>query len=452
MEGFSLNESTRRFSSYDESLTWLYNFHRTAPKRDLSGIKHLLALLGDPQEEFESIHITGTNGKGSTAAMISSILKADGFKIGTYTSPHLSRFTERITVDGIEISDVDVLRILEFVRSLVDRNQNVWGRIGFFELVTALAFKYFAEKKVDMAVLEAGLGGRLDATNVVHPLVSVITNISLEHTEILGETVLEIAREKAGIIKKGGILITAEEDDEIYSLFRDVCKEVNSSIFRVGSDVKYIRLGSGLEGQRFTVEGLKDVYEDLFIPMLGHHQIKNASTAIGAVESLSLKGLNISRRSIYHGLANCRWPGRLEIMHRSPLIILDCAKDAEAASSLKETLIKDFTSSKAIAILSISSDKDISSIIRHLSEAVDYFIITAHKVRGRAAAPSIIAQEVEKHQKPYDIAHDVKDAIQKAVTLTGEDDLICITGSVFIVGEARDFLKSFHGCKFNLNK
>ncbi|MGB9622870.1 MAG: bifunctional folylpolyglutamate synthase/dihydrofolate synthase, partial [Candidatus Bathyarchaeia archaeon] len=312
---------------------------------------------------------------------------------------------------------------------------------GFFDVVTALAFKYFAEKEVEIAVIEAGMGGRLDATNVVNPLASIITNVSLEHTNILGRTVLEIAREKAGIIKKEGILITATDDDVVYALLKEVCRRMKSRIYRVGSDIKYSRLDSSLDGQRFTVEGLKDVYEELFTPLLGYHQIKNASTAIGAVESLSFKGLNISRRAIYEGLANSRWPGRLEIMHRKPLIVLDCAKDPEAVRSLKETLLNDFAFSKTIAIISISSDKDISSMVRYFSEVVDYFIITAHKVMGRAAEPSIIAQEVEKYRIPYELANDVKDAVQKALSLAEDDDLICITGSVFIVGEARDLLR-----------
>ncbi|MBS7630094.1 bifunctional folylpolyglutamate synthase/dihydrofolate synthase [Candidatus Bathyarchaeota archaeon] len=430
-----------RFSNYGESLTWLYNFRRILPKRDLNGIKHLLAILENPQEEFESIHITGTNGKGSTVAMIASILKAEGFKVGMFTSPHLSRFTERIVIDESEILETDVLSLLESIRDVVDSIQPIGKEIGFFDIVTALAFKYFAEKKVDVAVIEAGMGGRLDATNVVNPLASIITNVSLEHTDILGKTVFEIAREKAGIIKKDGVLITATDDDAVYSFFKEVCRRMKSRIYRVGFDIKYSRLDSSLDGQRFTVEGLKEVYEELFTPLLGYHQIKNASTAIGAVESLSFKGLNISRKAIYEGLANSRWPGRLEIMHRKPLIILDCAKDPEAIRSLKETLLNDFVFSKMIAVISISSDKDISSMIRYFSEVVDYFIITAHKVMGRAAEPSIIAREVEKYRIPYELAHDVKDAIQKALSLAKDDEVICVTGSVFIVGEARDLLK-----------
>jgi len=440
LDGFFLNEDSR-FSNYGESLAWLYNFRRILPKRDLNGIKNLLEILGNPQEEFESIHITGTNGKGSTVAMIGSILKAEGFKVGIFTSPHLSRFTERIVIGESEIPEADVLRLLESIRDVVDSAKPIRREIGFFDVVTALAFKYFSEKKVEIAVIEAGMGGRLDATNVLNPLASVITNVSLEHTDILGKTVLEIAQEKAGIIKKDGVLITATDDDAVYSLFKEVCKRWKSRIYRVGSDIKYSRLDSRPEGQMFTVEGLKDVYEELFIPLLGYHQIKNASTAIGAVESLSIKGLNISRKAIYEGLAKSSWPGRLEIMHRKPLILLDCAKDPEAVRSLKETLLNDFAFSKMIAIISISSDKDISSMIRYFSEVVDYFLITAHKVMGRAAEPSIIAREVEKYSIPYGLAIDVKDAIQKALSLAEDDDLICITGSVFLVGEARDLLR-----------
>jgi dihydrofolate synthase/folylpolyglutamate synthase len=308
----------------------------------------------------------------------------------------------------------------------------------FFEVVTTIGFKYFAEQKVDFAVLEAGMGGELDATNVVHALVSVITNVSLEHTEVLGKTVLEIARNKGGIIKEGGVLITATEDEEIFNLFKEMCGRLHSRIFRVGKDIRFKKLSSNLEGQIFQLDGLVYSFDKLFIPLLGNHQLLNAASAVGAVEALSYHGITVSKRAIEEGLKRVKWPGRLEIMQRQPLVVLDCAKDAGAARAVKEALLKEFTYNKLIIVVSISSDKNIPAMIEQFVQVADYFVITAHQVMERAAEPSLIAKEVEKHAKPYEIVVDVKEAVRRAMELANKDDMVCVIGSVFLVGEARE--------------
>lgn len=418
---------------------WLYRQRRSSRKRELKNILHLLDRMGDPQSRFRSIHVAGTNGKGSTTAMAASILSAAGYSVGMFTSPHLSSFTERIVVDEKQISAEEVVRIVGEIKPLVDRmsKEPELGHLGFFEIATSIAFKYFAERDVDFAVLEAGIGGRGDATNVVDPLVSVITNVGLEHTEILGKTVLEIAREKAGIIKEGGVLITATEDGNVFSLFKEVCDKTRSRIFRVGNDIRFRKLSSSLEGQSFQLDSLVNKFDELFIPLLGDHQLLNAASAVGAVEALGFYDIAIPAKAIEDGLRRVKWPGRLEIMQRRPLVLLDCAKDAEGARALKETLLKDFTYQRLIMVVSISSDKNISAMIDQLAEAADRFIITSHTVMGRAADPSTIAKQVERHSKPYDITVDVKSAVCRALELATDDDLICVTGSVFLVGEAR---------------
>jgi len=426
--------------SYKEVTRWLFGLRRAGRPRQLENVRRLLGEIGNPQDSFRSIHVTGTNGKGSTAAMAASILAAADHKVGMFTSPHLSSFTERIVVDGRQIGRQDVVGIVEEIKPLVDQiSLGSRGPLTFFELATSIAMKYFADNQVDIAVLEAGMGGRLDATNVVHAPVYVITNVSLEHTESLGKTVLEIAKEKAGIIKRDGTLITATEDDSLFTLFERICKEHHSKIFRVGKDITFRRLSSSLEGQSFQLNGLTSRFDDLHVPLLGYHQLLNAACAVGAVEALSFYDVAISADAIDAGLREVEWPGRLEIVQRDPLVVLDCAKDPEAARALKETMLNDFVYDRLIVVVSVSSSKNIPEMIAQLAQIADRFIITCHKVMGRAAAPSEIAKEVERHHKPYEILVDTRSAIQRALQLVSQDDMVCIAGSVFLVGEAREF-------------
>jgi dihydrofolate synthase/folylpolyglutamate synthase len=426
--------------SYRETLDWLFPLRRLGSKRELETIRHLLHQIGDPQDMFRSILVTGTNGKGSTVAMVASILWAAGYKVGMFTSPHLSSFTERIMVNGKQIPQTDVVRIVGEIRLYVDEMARApqLRCPTFFEITTAIAFKYFAEQEVDLAVIEVGMGGKLDATNVVHALVSVITNVGLEHTEVLGDTVLEIAEEKAGIIKENGVLITATKDDDVFALFRDFCERIGSRVLRVGDDINFEKLSSSLDGQRFVLDVPGYRFEELFIPMLGDHQLVNAATAVGAVEALSFHGILVSREAVKEGLRTVRWPGRLEVVQKRPLVVLDSMKDVEAARAVKEALLRDFTYDRLIVVVSFSSDKNIPEIISHLAQAADLFLITSHKVMGRAADPNLIAKEVESQSKPYEIVRESRAAIQRAIELAQEDDMVCIVGSVFLVGEARE--------------
>jgi len=426
--------------SYKETIEWLFGIQRFGSKPGLKHIHHLLGLIGYPQDRFKSIHVAGTNGKGSTTAMVASILEADGYKVGMFTSPHLSSFTERIVVDGQKIPVEEVVRIVDEIKLFVDQmaRDHELRHPTFFEVVTAMGLKYFAEQDVDFAVLEAGMGGKLDATNVVHSLVSVITNVSLEHTKVLGKNLLEIAEKKAGIIKEGGVLITATEDDDVFSLFRKVCERTGSRIFRVGRDIWFRKLSSSLEGQSFQLNGLSYIFDELFIPLLGDHQLFNAASAVGAIEALNFHEITVSREAIVEGLKGAKWPGRLEIVQRCPLVVLDCAKDVEAIRAVKEALLKEFIYNRLIVVVSISSDKNIPAMIEKLARVADLFVITSHGVMGRAATPSCIAKEVEKHSKPYEIVADVKDAVKRAMELAKEDDMVIAVGSVFLIGEARE--------------
>jgi dihydrofolate synthase/folylpolyglutamate synthase len=424
---------------YKEAIDWLFEVRRFGSKLGLEYVGHLLSLIGDPQNDFRSVHVTGTNGKGSTTKMVASILTEAGFRIGMFTSPHLSTFTERIQVNGRQIPVDDVLRLVNMIKPLCEEMEEDPGlrHPTFFEIITAMAFKHFSETRIDFAVLEVGMGGRLDATNVVKGLVSIITNVSLEHTEVLGDTVLEIAEKKAGIIKEGGVLVTATQDDEVYALFEEVCADVGSRIFRVGTDIRFEQLSSDYEGQRFRLEGLKGNYE-LSLPLIGEHQLLNASAAVGAVEALGFHGVDVPREAIERGLGKVRWPGRMEVIQRNPLVVLDGAKDVEAMKAVKETLLSEFSSERRVAVVSISSDKKIPQMIRELSHAVDCYVVTIHGVLGRAADPDLIVGEAGRYGKPSEIVLDVKDAIGRAIELAGEDGMVIVVGSVFLVGEARE--------------
>lgn len=426
--------------TYSEVISWLFSLRRFGSKPGLERISHLLRMRGDPHERFKAIHITGTNGKGSTTAMATSILRATGFSVGMYTSPHLSSFTERILVDGEPISVEEVVRLVEEIRPIAEEigERPDLGHPTFFEVTTAMGFEYFAERGIDIAVVEVGMGGGLDATNVIHPLVSVITNVSLEHTEVLGKTVLEIAQKKAGIIKEGSELITAAEQPEVLRLFERICEERGSRMFVVGRDIECERLRHSLEGQWFNLKGLRGCYENLQMPLLGSHQLRNASCAVGAVEALSLHGIKIGEQSIREGLRKARWPGRLEVVQRRPLVVLDCAKDPKAAENLSRVVKEEFSYDRAIVVISISSDKDIPSMINSLSRVADQFIVTRHRVMRRAADPAIIAREIERNSKPYEVVESVGRAVERALEVADDGDMVLITGSVFTVGEARE--------------
>jgi dihydrofolate synthase/folylpolyglutamate synthase len=424
---------------YRDHIEWLFAVRRFGSKLGLDYVRHLLAQIGDPHEDFRSVHVTGTNGKGSTTAMIASILGEAGYRVGMFTSPHLSTFTERIQINGVQISVEDVVRLIEEVRPLCEgmSEDPELRHPTFFEIITAIAFKYFSEEGVDYAVLEVGMGGRLDATNVVKAQVSVITNVSLEHTEVLGDTVLEIAEKKAGIVKEGGTLITATADDDVYRLFQDVCESVGSRIFRVGADITFQRTGSNQEGQTFNLKGISRTYEGLNIPLIGEHQLLNAATAVGAVEALRFHGVEVPAEAIANGLGKVSWPGRMEIMQTRPLVVLDGAKDAEAARAVKEA-IKEFSYPRLVAVVSISSDKKIEEMIGEMAQVADHFVITSHRVMGRAAKSSRIAAEVERHSRTYEVVEDVKDAVKRAMEIAGEEGMVIVVGSVFLVGEARE--------------
>ena len=426
--------------NYQDVTNYLYSLNMFGGKLGLSRVVRLLQLMGNPEKKFKSVIVGGTNGKGSTVAIIFSILREAGYKVGMFTKPHLSSFTERIIVNNKRIDEESVVKIIEEIRNKIEimKKDLAFEHPTFFEVVIALTFRYFEQQKVDFAVLEVGMGGRLDATNVVDPLVSVITNVSLEHTKILGDTVLKIANEKAGIIKQNGILITATEDDEVFSLFKKICEEKKSKIYRVGQDITFEKLNSDISGQNFKVKSIFNDYENLYILLLGDHQLVNACCAIAAVECLRFNDIIILPDIIEKGLRTVKWPGRLEIIQEKPLVVLDSAKDPLAMRKLKDAVQKNFKYKKLILVISISSDKDIHSMLSEIVPISDFVILTRHKVMKRAANPELLSLMVEEYSKDFIVIDNVKDAVREALSRANKKDMILVTGSLFTVGEARE--------------
>ena len=425
--------------NYDEALDWLFNVRRFGPERTLGPIRHILNLMGNPHEGYDTIHVGGTNGKGSTSAMIASILQASGYKVGLYTSPHLEDFRERIKVDGEMIPVEDVTRLLNEIETLFNRMLDYPERmpLRFFDIVTAACFKYFQEQGVDYGVIEVGLGGRLDATNILDPLVSVITNIGFEHVNILGPTLEDIAYEKGGIIKPNSVLVTAEERDNVFNVFKEKADSIGTKVVRVPETTRSEKKGVSSDGQVFNLATENARYDSLLIPLFGEHQIINAATAVSAAEELQKKGITITEEAVRKGLRNVYWPARLEIVSKNPLVVLDCAKDAEATEAVRKTIQSDFTYDRMIAVVSMSSDKNIEGMIENISQIADHFIITKHSVTARAAEPDVLIKEITKAGKTFQVQLERVTAFDTAVNQAGDEDMVLVIGSVYLAGDAR---------------
>jgi len=425
--------------NYEEVTSYIFGLRRFGEiKLGLERVSYLLEKLGNPQQHYKIIHVGGTAGKGSTVAMASSILKEAGFRIGTYTSPHLASYTERIAINGERIPESEVVRLFTKLKPMIDEMQSLGDNMSptFAEVTTAIALYHFAERSVDFAVMEVMMGGRLDATNVVKPVASVITNIALEHTEYLGDTIEKIAAEKAGIIKEKGILVTTAEQ-EACKVFERVCEEKGAKMLRLGKDFKVKVESSAITGQTFLFEGFGEKLE-LYTPLVGEHQAENAAAAVAAMLALREKGIEVSRLGVIEGLRSVRWPGRMEVVQTSPLVILDCAKDVLASKRLAEAVQQIVRPKKVVMVISTSADKKHKQMMADLAPISDYIIATKHSVMGRALDPELLAEEAAAHGKPCDVEPDVKLAVMKAVGKAKPDGCVLVTGSVFTVGEARD--------------
>jgi dihydrofolate synthase/folylpolyglutamate synthase len=423
--------------NYEQALEFIHSTHKFGSKLGLHNIGILLDLMGNPQKKLKFVHVAGTNGKGSTASFISSILTQAGYRTGVFTSPYIERFTERIKIGNDDIPREDLARITEFVKDKVD----IMLQIGEnhpteFEIVTAIAFQYFYEKNCDIVVLEVGLGGRFDSTNIIDTsLVSAITTISYDHMDRLGATLSEIAFEKAGIIKQNGDVVVYPQTEEAGKVLRNVCAERNSKLVVV--DFSGLRLiSSGVDGQVFDFEG----YKSLKILLLGQHQTRNAAVAIKTIEILREKGFNISEQTIRDGLLKMKWPGRLEVLKRNPLFLIDGAHNIEGAKALADALKTYFPGKRIFFILGVLKDKDFNSMIEAVIPLAHCFI-TVTPNNDRALSAEELSQILVSYCKSVYVSDTIELAIRTSLELASQDDIICAFGSLYYVGEVRKHFK-----------
>ena len=412
------------------------NLQFTADKFDLQRVRDLLALMGDPQSAYRIIHLAGTKGKGSTAAMLAAILQAAGYRVGLFTSPYLFDLCEQIRVDGVNIPQTELAKQVEALKPYLQRVQGITS----FEALTAICFQYFKDQNIDFAVVEAGLGGLTDATNVVDPLLSVITSISYDHTGVLGNSIAEIATHKAGIIKKGRPVVVAPQAfGETEIPIREAAEKMGSDVFRVQKTAKYYAISYSLEGQSFRVEftGAEDELSGAYdLPLLGRHQIDNAATALCAARVLTSLGVHISRENAASGLLSVNWPCRFEVVRRDPLIVLDGAHNVDSTQKLRQTIQDYLEQRRILMVFGASVDKDLKGMLEVLLPGVER-VIFCKSAHPRAAEPAKLVELGQGWPVPQEICEDVSTAVARAISLAEKNTAIIITGSLFTAAAAR---------------
>jgi len=413
-------------TTYQEAVNYLYGLQKYGIKFGLSKTTSLLKAFGNPHKGQRYIHIAGTNGKGSVAAFIASILKETGLKVGFYSSPHLVRFTERFRINGEEIAQDKAAGLIDEVSRAFSPEEPP----TFFEATTAMALIYFARKNTDLSIMEVGMGGRLDATNVIEPLISGITNISMEHQGFLGNRLLDIAREKGGIIKKDVDLVTAATQPSVIRTLEEIAKERGAPMWRVGKDIRYRTTASG-----FHYRGLGLRMRGLRLGLTGMLQARNAALALGIIERLGEKGITVSAADIRKGLQTTAWPGRMQVVKTNPTILLDGAHNPAALRVLARYLRTGIIYRRLILVIGVMADKAIGEMMRAIVPLADYLICT-RPVYSRAAEPEVLMAKAVPFGKPGEISPFLTDALTRAKEMADPRDLIVVCGSLFTVGEA----------------
>jgi len=423
--------------AYNNTLDYLYSFvdyslkHSSELAKAEFNLERMFALmeeLGNPQNTYPIIHVAGTKGKGSVSALCASALRAGGYTVGLYTSPHLLDYCERVQVNGEPISHEQMIELVEEIKPAVAKIP----KLTTFEITTALGFLAFARNDVTAAVIEVGLGGRLDATNIVMPIVSVITSLSYDHTAVLGNTLTLIAGEKAGIIKQGVPVVSSPQKTEALEVLERVAKLVDCSFTLVGKDVKFELLDSSLDGQTLDLSSfLFPSTLDFTIPLLGSHQIENAVTAYTALKT---SGIPISDEAIQKGFSQVKWRARFEILRREPPVVVDSAHNRDSALRLRETLDEYFPNKPVVMVFCVLEDKDISGILAELKPRLEYVIATRAD-HPRAPSAEWIAEQVNKIGVSVEAVSHVSFALERALELAGEQKLVLSAGSVAFAGE-----------------
>jgi dihydrofolate synthase/folylpolyglutamate synthase len=447
-------------SSYGEALAWLYGFSDTERTGKFTGkfsrdredniarMRALLSFLDNPQQAYGVTHIAGTKGKGSTAALLASILRAAGIATGLYTQPDLHTFRERIQLDGSIISEAEVTRLVPTVRAATEALDPALGSLITYDVGTALAFLAFREAGMRHAIVEVGLGGRLDATNVVDPMATAITSISYDHMEVLGHTLAEIACEKAGIIKPGVPILTSARAPEALEVIARIAAERAAPLIRIGPEgatdcaYTYAVGAETSEGQTFSVRGPHGDYADVELGLLGEHQIENATLAVALAETLRAAGLPVTEAAIRDGLREARWPARLQVVGRAPWIVVDSAHNADSFTRLLAALRRHFTFERLILVIGVLADKDLAGIATAVAEGGVDLVSATTVASPRALPATIIAKALQKAAPELETRAYAGSAaaLAEALREAGSSDLICVTGSVYFAGEALRWL------------
>ena len=415
-----------------EAIEYIHSVYWKGSIPGLSRTFELLEKMGNPQKDLKFVHIAGTNGKGSTAAMTASILRKAGYCTGLYTSPYIYTFHERMQVDGEMISDEELVEITQFVKPLAD---SMVESPTEFELVSCIAFEFFKRRGCHIVVLEVGMGGALDSTNVIPtPEVAVITNIGLDHTDVLGNTLEEIAVNKAGIIKAGGNAVIYRSTPSVEKVFENVCREKNVRLKKADFDA-ITPVSHGLEGQVFDCGD----YKNLQIPLLGAHQMKNAAVVLATVEILTQKGYHISRQNIYDGLRDVSWPGRFDIVSRQPLFIIDGGHNPQCIEALVKNIGDYLAGKRVIALTGVLADKDYGDMYRPVMPLVEQFVCVTPPNPRRLPAQELAGHLSQVGAKAT-ACDEIADGVRLAVTLAGNDGAVLCFGSLYTIGAIRDAL------------
>ena len=438
-------ENQARIDAIEAALLKRWPENRIEPTLDR--IAALVDILGSPQLSYPTIHIGGTNGKTSTSRMIDSLLFEMGLRTGRFTSPHLESFLERISINGEPIPAAEIIFAYNDIAPYLDLMDAKFEHpISFFEAITALAFAAFAEHPIDVGVIEVGMGGQWDATNVVDADVSVIMPIGLDHMEYLGETLTEIAQTKAGIIKENGFVVMAQQEPESAVELLKQAASVGADVAREGIEYSLLSRAVAVGGQLVTIQGIKGIYSDIYLPLHGRHQSTNAAAALVAVEAF-FGDQELDIEAVRAGFANVKSPGRCEVLHRDPTIIIDAAHNPHGAAALAETISGEFTFDEVIGVFAPMGDKDVRGILLELEQVMDSIIVTANSSSRAMAISDLekVAQEIFGAERTFSapsLTAAIEKAIADAVRPLSDDSLgILITGSVVSVGEARTIVR-----------
>jgi dihydrofolate synthase/folylpolyglutamate synthase len=437
--------------TYDEAIAFWYgriNYEiRTPGPADLKldRMRALLELLGNPHRRVRIVHVAGSKGKGSTSAMVAAVLQAAGYRVGLFTSPHLVSVEERIAVDGVKIGRDELAALMSEIKSAVQRYEERSGADSptFFEIVTALGFMHFVRRRVDVAVLEVGLGGRFDSTNVCSPLVSIITSISYDHTRQLGSTLDRIAGEKAGIVKPHVPVVSGATGPEASAVIAAKAREQGARLRQLGRDFRYHYQPAHVtaektEPARVQITTREREWPSMELGLIGEHQAANAAVALAALEELCHQGFAIPEAAVRSGFARVRWPARMEVVSRKPLIVIDCAHNVASIQALVDTLEQSFPATRRLLVFAGSNDKDLAGMLRVLPPHFAHVFLTCFQNSPRAVPPEQLMPFLPGSQPSKSAHPTAANALRAARIIAHPDDLICIAGSVFLAGELRN--------------